>query len=155
MGASISYRSDLYSEVRNFGTYAVDRIDSSEGKAAYPISFGGLLLRTKGANKTFGFFSDKFVCAGQTRNGEALGDDARVSEVNRLAQWISSKMDGHPKATRIVTTDMNAARGSRPWQAFKSGWSDGDYGSDHRFVGADVLTPRLELSRPTAWLRTR
>lgn len=114
-GVGAYWRSDRVELVADLGAVDVDTLPSR-----YIVRFRGVLLKVKGTNKQFGFFSGKLVWG-------SGGDDAdRKREAQRLRAWMDTQMAKYPAAkARIVASDFNDTIGSGAYNVFGA-YDDGD-----------------------------
>jgi hypothetical protein len=114
-GIGAYWRTDRIEFVADLGFKTVQVLDSN-----YYVRFRGVILRIKGTQKQFGFFSGKLVWG-------SGGDDAdRKLEAQVLKKWIDEQMAKYPAAkARIVASDFNDTVGSDAYDVFGA-YDDGD-----------------------------
>jgi hypothetical protein len=117
--------------VTDYGTLVLDHIDRQNGaKNSYSIPFGGLLLRHKNSTRELAVYSGKLAWNGVDKNGKNLTpkqiDDLRVEEAKTLHTMIQATTASHPKATRVILTDLNAEPGDPAWDRMRMHYFDGD-----------------------------
>jgi hypothetical protein len=102
------WRTDRVELVADLGSVSIDTLPSN-----YDLRFRGVILRIKGTNRQFGFFSGKLVWV----HG---GDDAdRRAEAVRVKTWVNQQMANYPAASaRIIAADFNDTVGSPAYNVF-------------------------------------
>ncbi len=112
--------------MKDFGTRQVEAMDTAAGPESHSLRFGGLLLRRTGTERDLAMFVGKLAPLGHTAGGEPLTNQDRADEVDRLMRWIEKKLEGHPRATRVIAVDPNADYGTEPWDHLRRHYWDGD-----------------------------
>ncbi|MBI2892940.1 MAG: endonuclease/exonuclease/phosphatase family protein [Deltaproteobacteria bacterium] len=183
-GHAIFWRPTLVAPAENFGTHDIERLANR-----YIVRFAGMLFTTVDGAHSFGIFVGKIVWGtAEIQDGDEVWPatpEDKEREARDVRAWIDLVMAPYPDATRIITTDLNAAdreleapfytspaylamaeeydAGETTFATTASGerldyiwwdWDSGerrtdgfvegprrsmDFGSDHRFVWADVL----------------
>jgi hypothetical protein len=122
---AIYYRPDTIELVRDFGSIVIDRVDGGSVKRAYAAGFSGALFRKRNTDRRFGLFVGKLVWGGAKIDGREVGDGDRLREWrDTVKPWIARTMQPWPKASRIITTDMNDDYGSDVHDAINLDYED-------------------------------
>jgi hypothetical protein len=121
-GLAVLWRPLRLRLLRDLGTLEIDRIrdDGYAPGAYYSLRFGGALFVTPDHLHTLGVFTGKiawghgtgatpiYVWDAQQGKFRPITASDKAAEAAKVRAWVSQALQPFPRATRLVTTDLNS-----------------------------------------------